>query len=473
MNEALWTIEAMIDAMGAEPQGTMPDGVSGISIDTRTLEPGDAYFAIQGDVHDGHKFVANAEAAGAALSVVAKDKLHLIGDASGPLLIVDEVLPALERLGTASRKRNKGRILAVTGSVGKTTTKEGLKLALAPTGKVHASVASYNNHWGVPLTLARMPQDTDFGIFEIGMNHPGEISPLVKMVRPHVAMITNVAAVHLGAFSSVDEIAHAKGEIFDGLDADGVAILNADDERLQLLRNIAKKAGVTQIATFGEAADADAHMDRLVLHGSCSCLTGTIDGTSLCTKIGAPGRHIVQNVLAILLASKRVGADLAEASLAMAQMQAVKGRGERHRLSHPDGRIVLIDESYNANPTSVSAALALLGNASPKDKGQRIAVLGDMLELGPTADELHASLARAVLDAKVDQLFLAGPEMVALAEALKGKIAVTHQETIDYLIPMVVQQMRGGDVVMVKASLGMRFARLVDHLLDTFPVLDE
>ena len=270
MSSMLWTMQAMIDAMDASLVGAKFDGVNGISIDTRTLEAGDAYFAIKGDVHDGHKFVAAASKAGASVSVVAKDKVDSLEGETGSLLVVDDVLIALERLGAASRARTDAKIIAVTGSVGKTTTKEALRTALGACGKVHASAASYNNHWGVPLTLARMPEETDFGVFEIGMNNPGEITVLVKMVLPDVAIINNVAAVHLGAFNSVDEIAHAKAEIFDGLKADGIAILNADDKRIELLRKIAKSKGVSNIRTFGEADSADVHMDKIVLHGSCS-----------------------------------------------------------------------------------------------------------------------------------------------------------------------------------------------------------
>ncbi len=436
MSGLLWTLEAMADAMGARSQGSMPEGGTGITINTRTLENGDAYFAIKGDVHDGHKFVANAHAAGAALSVVAEGQVEPLEGETGPLLIVEDVLAALERLGIASRTRSKARIIAVTGSVGKTTTKEALRTALAACGSVHASAASYNNHWGVPLTLARMPQEAEYGVFEIGMNHPGEITPLVKMVRPHVAIINNVAAVHLGAFKDVDEIAQAKAEIFDGLETDGTAILNADDERFGLLAESAKSKGVSNIVTFGEAESSDVHIDQLVLHGSCSCLTANVLGTPMVVKVGAPGRHIVQNVLAVLAAVQLVGADLAQAGLALADMAPVKGRGQRHKLQLGDTSILLIDESYNANPTSVRAALALLAAANVKAQGRHVAVLGDMLELGPTSSELHAGLANAIVENGVTRVFLAGSEMISLRDALSGKAECTHADTIDELIPL-------------------------------------
>ena len=328
MNEVLWTVPAMVEALQARVVGTMPEAISGLSIDSRSIANDEAYFAIKGDVHDGHKFVAAAHAQGGAVSVVSEEWVERLGPDCGPLLVVDDVLLALERLGIAARARTQARVIAVTGSVGKTTTKEALRVALAPSGKVHAAVASFNNHWGVPLTLARMPEDSKFAVIEIGMNHPGEITPLVKMARPHVAMVMNVAAVHLGAFRDVDEIAKAKAEIFLGLDADGVAVVNGDDQRLPLLKKYAEDAGVNRFVTFGSSDDADVRCEKLVLHGSCSCLTTTVMGQAMVVKVGAPGAHIAQNMLGVLAACNLVGADLALAGLAMADIRAVKGRGE-------------------------------------------------------------------------------------------------------------------------------------------------
>ena len=469
MTDLIWTLDDMVAAMDATLEGPAPAGVTGISIDSRTIGSGEAYFAIKGDVHDGHKFVAAAAGAGAALSVVSVGKRDELAGETGTLLVVDDVLRAMECLGIAARARMAGRVIAVTGSVGKTTTKEALRTALAPSGNVHAAAASFNNHWGVPLTLARMPADTDFGVFEIGMNHPGEITPLVKMVRPHVAIITNVAAVHLGAFNDVDEIALAKSEIFSGLEADGVALLNADDPRLGIMRQEADKVGVTRVVTFGESKGANAHMDKLIMHGSCSCLTASILGEAMAVKIGAPGRHIVQNLLAVLAACQLAGADLARAGLAMADLEAVKGRGQQHKLTMPKGSFRLIDESYNANPTSMSAALALLGASRLRDGGRRIAVLGDMLELGPTSADLHAGMASAVHEHNIDRIYLAGPEMKALADKLGSTNACIHALTIDDLIGPIRDDLRDGDILMAKASLGMGFARLIDDLLRTHP----
>ena len=469
MSDWLWSVEDMSLAMGAKLVGTAPDGIGGLSIDTRSISQGEAYFAIKGDVHDGHKFVANAYASGAVVSVISKEWVDRLEGDVGPLLVVPDVLKALEKLGCAARARTDAKIIAVTGSVGKTTTKEALRTALSPSGNVHAAVASFNNHWGVPLTLARMPEDTEFGIVEIGMNNPGEITPLVKMARPQVAIITNVAAVHLGAFKDTNEIARTKAEIFEGLEPGGSVILNGDDEHLPLLEARAKELKIENVLRFGEGNNAQSHLDKLVLHGTCSCLTATILDEAVVVKVGAPGRHMATNVLAVLAAVKLVGGDLAKAGLALADLQAVKGRGQQHRLSFPHERVILIDESYNANPTSMGAALALLASTKVKGRGRRIAVLGDMLELGSTSSKLHAELAEAVMDNNIDRVFVAGPEMKVLNKVLKGKVECTHEDDIEALMPLLMVEMRPGDVVMVKASLGMKFAHMVDGLLAKFP----
>ena len=462
----LWTREALLAGTKGEAVGDW-DGVSGVSIDTRTLGEGDLFVALK-DQRDGHDFVAAALEKGAATALVSQPQVCPTG---APLIVVEDPLFALETLAETARARAQNvTAIAVTGSVGKTSVKEALLHILASQGKTHASEKSYNNHWGVPLTLARMPADTRFGVFEIGMNHPGEITPLVKMAQPHVAIINNVAAVHLGAFKNVDEIAHAKCEIFNGLIEGGTAVLNADDERIALQRKLAEKVGVSNIVTFGEAVGADVHMDKLALHGTCSCLTANVMGDEMVVKVGAPGRHIAQNALAVLASCKLLGADLAKSGLALADLEAVKGRGQRHRLVHRDGRIILIDESYNANPTSMRAALALLAAANVKGRGRRIAVMGGMLELGPTSEELHAGIADAVIEHGIDKVYLAGSEMQSLNEALKGKVDTTHAEKIDELIEGIKSDLIGGDVIMAKASLGMAFARLIDDLLQTFEI---
>jgi UDP-N-acetylmuramoyl-tripeptide--D-alanyl-D-alanine ligase len=312
----------------------------------------------------------------------------------------------------------------VTGSAGKTTTKEALRHVLSPSGKVHASAASFNNHWGVPLTLARMPADTDFGVFEIGMNHPGEITPLTKLVRPHIAIITLIAAAHLGFFKDLDEIAQAKAEIFAGVAKGGHALLNRDDARYKLLRRLAGEAGVAHIHGFGAHDRAEVRLLNAKYLDDGSMITAKVFDEEFSAKIGVPGRHMVQNALAVLGAAHLAGADMAKTCEALSSLQAEKGRGQRHRLKVGDGVFTLIDESYNANPTSMEAALDMLAAAPAERGGRRIAVLGDMLELGEHSRELHTKLAGPLQASGIDQLYLAGPEIKVLAEAVPDDMDV-------------------------------------------------
>ncbi|MBP0439204.1 UDP-N-acetylmuramoylalanyl-D-glutamyl-2,6-diaminopimelate--D-alanyl-D-alanine ligase [Tianweitania sediminis] len=465
----LWTGSELAEAMNGRPFGALPEEVSGISIDSRTLQPGDAFFAIAGDQFDGHDFATAAVKAGAAVLVVAEGKLPSLGRlTSTPKIVVPDVLEALGKLGIAARARTRAKIIAVTGSNGKTSTKEALRHVLAPSGQVHAADKSFNNHWGVPLTLARMPADVDFGVFEIGMNHPGEIRPLVKMVRPHVAIITMIGAAHLGFFRDLDEIAEAKAEIFEGLEVEGVALINGDDARFPLLANLARSKGHGNIKSFGEGAEADIRIRDAELFGDRSEIAVSVNGRDVLATVGAPGRHIVQNVLAVLGAVDAVGADLEKGAQALASLQAEQGRGRRHRLALPDGPALLIDESFNANPASMEAALALLGATQVPAGGRRIAVLGDMLELGDRAPELHAGLAPAVAAARVDAVFLGGAQMRGLLDTLPADLPKTHAETAEDLKPLVLEAVRPGDIVMVKSSKGIGFAKIVDAMLAQF-----
>jgi UDP-N-acetylmuramoyl-tripeptide--D-alanyl-D-alanine ligase len=465
----LWSSEALVDAMGGRPIGSMPQGISGISIDSRSLEPGDAFFAIKGETMDGHDFATAAVKAGAGVLVVAEGRLPSLGRLTAPMIVVQDVLAALEKLGIAARARSKARIIAVTGSAGKTTTKEALRHVLSAVGKVHASAQSFNNHWGVPLTLARMPQDCDYAVFEIGMNHPGEIRPLVKMVRPHVAIVTLIAAAHLGFFRNLDEIAQAKAEIFEGLEPDGAALLNRDDSRWKLLDKMAKAAGVEHVFGFGENTRSTFKLVKCELHGDHSVITAKIGGQEVVARIGAPGRHMVQNVLAVLGAAQLVGADIGKVASALADLSAERGRGRRHILRHPKGPITLIDESYNANPASMAAAMALLNATSVSGEGRRIAVLGDMLELGSHSAKLHAALAELIVGTETRTVFLGGPEMRALADILPGDIKTEYRAGAEELKPLLLSALKPGDVVMVKSSKGIGFSKLVEALLGKFP----
>lgn len=465
----LWTSEALTAAVAGRPLGTMPEGVTGISIDSRSLQPGEAFFAIKGDKMDGHDFATAAVKAGAALLVVAEGKLPGLGRLTAPMIVVPDVLAALEQAGVAARERTQAKVIAVTGSVGKTTTKEALRHGLSSVGKVHASDKSFNNHWGVPLTLARMPADCDYAIFEIGMNHEGEIRPLVKMVRPHIAVVTSIAAAHLGHFSSLDDIARAKAEIFEGIEPGGAALLNRDDARFKLLEKLARDAGVERVVSYGEHARAQVKLTNFVLHADHSIMTAKVEGQEVAAKIGAPGRHIVQNVLAVLGAAKLAEADVTRVALALEDLQAERGRGERHTLNHPDGTFTLIDESYNANPASMEAAIKLLDGTPPSREGRRIAVLGDMLELGQYAPKLHAGLAGLITGTDTDLVFLAGPEMKALADTLPGDFGVEYRADVEALKPALMKAIRPGDVVMIKSSKGIGFSKLVDALTAKFP----
>jgi UDP-N-acetylmuramoyl-tripeptide--D-alanyl-D-alanine ligase len=465
---SLWTTDAMAAAMGAEKSGALPAFVDGISIDSRTLAKGDAFFAIQGESRDGHDFVTAALKAGAGLAVVARaQRARFAADA--PLLIVDDVLDALRALARAARARTQAKVIAVTGSVGKTGTKEALRLALSADGATHVSVASYNNQWGVPLSLARCPAEVKYAVFEIGMNHAGEITPLTKLVRPHVAVVTAIEPVHLEYFGSLANIAKAKAEIFSGVESGGAAVLNRDNAQYLRLRRAASAAGVARIVTFGEHGRADARLKRYALHANCSTVQAHILGQNVTYKLGAPGRHLVLNSLAVLAACVLAGADLALAALALAAFKPALGRGTRVSLQVPGGSALLIDESYNANPASMAAAIALLGQAPLGARGRRIAVLGDMLELGAQGPDLHRGLATAIGAAKVDLVFCAGPLMRHLWEALPSAARGGYAESAAALEPNVLGALRAGDAVMVKGSLGSRMGPIVKALERRFP----
>ncbi len=470
--DLLWTIEDFLAATGGRPVGNMPLGVDGVSIDTRTLDKGDAYFAIKGDQFDGHSFVSKASGNGAALAVVSEHKLVTLGGLTMPLVVVGDVLEAMERLGVAARARTKAQIIAVTGSVGKTTTKEMLRTLLAPCGQVHASIASYNNHWGVPLTLSRMRADTKFGIFEIGMNHPGEIASLVKMVRPHVAVITTVTAAHLGGFKNINEIARAKGEIFSGVETGGAVLLNCDIKQYSLLLKMAKETPIDHILSFGKKSGADYLIKEIIADSEGSQVSAKLKGELAQLSLPVPGIHMVSNLMAAIGAALSAGADIEMVKNAVVQIGAVKGRGEVYHFGDGLQKITIIDESYNANPASMAASLNVLGMYSPISKGRRVAVLGDMLELGKTANKLHKELLAPIREANVERLWLVGNEMRALAVEI-GKnnetsaLLAGHFDTAELLKDALEDDIRPGDVVMFKSSLGIKFGPLVNAIKQT------
>ncbi len=468
MTEPLWTLDAMVAAMQAEISGAPHAAVTGISIDSRSLMPGDAYFAIKGDVHDGHAFVAAALEKGAALAVVAKDKrADFKPDAR--LLVVDDVLKALENLGRASRARLTGQVIAVTGSVGKTSTKEMLRWVLAAQGETHASIASFNNHWGVPLTLARCPASVKYAVFEIGMSAAGEIATLVKMVRPHLAVITTVEPVHLEFFSGVEAIADAKAEIVLGIEPGGAIVLNRDNPHFARLQKAAKAAGVKRIVSFGADPKADARLLDVALHATCSAVHATILKHDVTYKLAVPGRHMAMNSLAVLALASLAGCDLAVAALTLSRIAPATGRGDRRELVVSGGKAALIDETFNANPASMAAALSVLGTSPVDGKGRRIAVLGDMLELGHDAGELHRGLIRAIDANGVDLVFCCGPLMRHLWDALSTGKRGGYADDAAGLESQVVAAIRAGDVIMVKGSKGSRMKPIVTTLEKRFP----
>jgi UDP-N-acetylmuramoyl-tripeptide--D-alanyl-D-alanine ligase len=464
---ALWDVDAMAVAMGAKIQGALPQSVSGLSIDSRTIAPGEAFFAIA-DRRDGHEFVASALAARAGLAVVAAEKRAWFANET-PLLVVPDVLSGLRDLAAAARARTQAKLIGVTGSVGKTGTKEALRLALSKDGETHASVASYNNHWGLPLSLARCPASARYAVLEMGMNHAGEIAPLSRLVRPHVALITTIAPVHLEFFGTLAKITDAKAEIFLGVEPGGAAVVNRDIAQFAQLKRRAKEAGIERVVSFGAHAKADARLVKCALHPDCSTVVAQILGTELTYKIGAPGRHLIANSLAVLATAVLVGADLALAALALAELKPVSGRGMPIEIDLAGGPAMVIDESYNANPASVAAALALLGGAALGPRGRRIAVLGDMLELGSKGKALHRGLVKAVEANAVDLVFCCGPLMRNLWQALPASRRGGYAEDSVALEAQVLSAVRAGDVVMVKGSLGSRMAPIVKALQRTYP----
>jgi UDP-N-acetylmuramoyl-tripeptide--D-alanyl-D-alanine ligase len=455
MSQPLWTAAEIAAATGGRASGDWT--VAGVSIDSRTVRPGELFIALRGPNHDGHDFVPDALAHGAA-AMVDRALPHPSG---APLVVVEDTLVALTALGRAARARSTARIAALTGSVGKTGSKEALRLALSAQAATHASAASHNNHWGVPLSLARAPGAAVYAVYELGMNAPGEIAALARLVRPQVAMITAIEAAHLGFFPSVEAIAEAKGEIFQGLEPDGVAVLNADSPHYPRLAALAAAAGCARVIGFGMAEGAAARLVDARLDAQGSDLVMALDGRELAFRIGAPGQHWVRNALGVVACAHALGADPEAAARALAAFTPPAGRGRQHRVPVPGGAITLIDESYNANPASLGAALRVLGSAS----GRKLAALGDMLELGEHAPRLHAELALPIAACGAHKVYTAGPAMRHLHDSLPPERRGRHVADAGELVPLLEAELRPGDTLLVKGSLGMRMGRIVEALL--------
>ncbi len=464
----LWTSDDAAKATGGS--ATRAFEVTGLSIDTREIAPGDMFVALK-DQRDGHDFVTDAFAKGAAAALVSRRPAGVADDA--PLLIVPDVLPALEALGRAARARTAAKVVGVTGSVGKTSTKEMLRTVLGGQGRVHAAERSFNNHWGVPLTLARMPEDAEFAVIEIGMNAPGEIAPLARMADLDVALITTVAPVHLEAFDDISGIAREKASILDGLRAGGVAVLPADIETFAILRGKAQAVGAS-IVLFGAGEAADFRLHRVTPSGDTTIVQGAARGQDILFKIQTPGQHFAMNALAVLAVADALGLDPALVACDMGLWRPASGRGTRERLImdavEDQLSFDLIDDAFNANPASVAAALETLAATQPQDgvgrvsRGRRIAVLGDMLELGPTETALHAKIAEHPAMASIDVVHCIGPRMRALYDVLPLTQRGEWHATADDLALRVHHLIDAGDVVLAKGSKSIRVTRVVDAI---------
>jgi len=457
---SLWTSSEIAAATGGTASADF--AVTGVAFDSREIVPGDLFIAMRGEATDGHKFIDRAVAAGAACVISEQPIDH-------PHVLVADSAAALTALGRAARDRSQAMIIGVTGSAGKTGTKEALFHALDRTapGSAHRSVKSYNNHVGVPLSLARMPRDARFGVFEMGMNHAGELAELTRIVRPHIAIITTIAPAHIGNFANGEEgIADAKAEIFQGLEPGGTAILPHDNRHFARL-HAAARACTDTIIRFGSQPDSEARLiDSIAAIEGGSLVTAQIGEARLCFRIAAPGEHWVMNALAVMAAIEAAGGDLAIAGLALANLPGLAGRGERLTIATPDGgEALLIDEAYNANPASMAATLAQLAK---EPAPRRIAVLGAMKEMGETSDQYHAALAAPVIAADIASVILVGDEMAPLADALSNSLewhgTIAHVPAADAALAALRAQLADGDAVLVKGSNSVGLSALVRAL---------
>jgi len=451
----LWTSAEIEEATGGT--ASAPFEVTGITFDSREVEPGHLFVAMPGTVYDGHDFVAGAFGRGAIAALVSTK-------VDGPHVLVPDVAEALTAMAIASRNRlgENAVVIGVTGSVGKTSTKEALAAALERSrkGHVHRSVKSYNNHTGVPLSLARMPRETCFAVLEMGMSAAGEIAALTRLVRPHIAIVNAIAAAHIEHLGSIEAIADAKGEIFEGLEGPKVAIIPEDSHQRDRLVKAAR-GHADETVTFGRSEDADVYAVHAVnsSHGG-SLITARLLSSEVTFTLSQRGQHWISNSLAVLAAVEAAGCDLAAAGLALGDLGGLKGRGERHLVRIGDGEALLIDESYNANPASMAATLKSLGDEMIE--GQRIAVLGPMRELGAEGERAHADVGENALEAGIDRLILIGPEYDGLASRFGDRIAIDRASDVDQAIAKLMSKLAPGDAVLVKASNSVGLARLVE-----------
>jgi UDP-N-acetylmuramoyl-tripeptide--D-alanyl-D-alanine ligase len=455
-----WQAEEIIRAVRGNSLQEQIWSASGVAIDSRAVHPGDLFIALQGPTNDAHNYVAQAFANGAVAALVHRNPPQVASDR--PLVMVENTFTALQDLGRVGRQRTQAKILAVTGSVGKTSSKEQLRLMLGACGDTYANEGSFNNHWGVPLSLARLPQDAKWGVFEMGMNHAGEITPLTREVMPSVSLITNIEAVHLEFFANLDAIADAKAEIFLGMGPDGTAVLNRDNPQFARLVAAARTQGLRRILSFGHEAKADAHLVECRPDQDGSLVTAEVLGHKLHYRIATPGEHIAMNSLGALLCAEAAGADLILCAEALAAFRPLYRRGTRDKITLPDGgSFTLIDEGFNASPVATKAALQVLSVA----RGSRhLAVLGDMLELGSASPELHAGLAEVLLSKQIDSVFCCGEMMTHLYNVLPHDRRGAHAATSSELASLVADEVRAGDVVLIKGSKGMHMEVVTEAL---------
>jgi UDP-N-acetylmuramoyl-tripeptide--D-alanyl-D-alanine ligase len=460
MTPPLFTLDAILAATGGKVTGVEATEINSISIDSRELGPDALFVAIKGDRFDGHDFVDTALANGAVAALVSR------GEGAGRIVVAD-ALEGLRDLARAARQRSRAFIVGVTGSVGKTTTKEALRLVFEAAGETHASIKSFNNHWGVPLMLARMPETAQFGVFEMGMNAPDEIRPLSQLVRPHVAVITTIAPAHLERLGSLENIARAKAEIFEGLEPGGTAVLNGDHPQIDLLLELAAAAGINKVVTYGFARGVDWQILEAETAASHSFATVEHEGLKHTLALAASGRHMLANATAALAVAHLAGIEAEVALRALAGFGAQPGRGERVVLGGDDRPLLLIDESYNANSASMRAALEVLANVD-LPKGRKFVVLGDMLELGAMAEDLHAGLAEPVLASGAERVYLVGRHMAALAAALPPELVAGHFANVAEAVDVIIDDLAYGDAIMIKGSNGVGLSRLVADIKTHF-----
>lgn len=459
----LWAADEILAALDGKLVAGKLQAANGVSIDSRDMQADDAFFAIKGDLFDGHDYAHVAAKNGASV-VVISDVEFAAKISTAAVILVDDVLASLGRLAVAARLRTQAKIIAITGSVGKTSTKEFLRACLEKCGNTHASIKSFNNHWGVPISLARMPKNTEYGVFEIGMNHLHEITPLVKMVRPDLALITTIAPAHLGHFKDLEEIALAKSEIFDGMAKNGVAILNRDNEFFEFLSQKARDKNITDIESFGDNAHADMRLISANLLPAKSEVVATYKGIEFNYTISSAGSHQVKNSLGLLLAIACLGIDVNDVLPSLQSIELSDGRGAQSELKFRNGHIKFIDESYNANPASMVAAFGVLSAQQPTASGRKVAIVGDMLELGAESPQIHGQLAAELVNAKIDLVLACGSDMKNCYNLLPQDMRGGYAENSALLTKILNDKLLPNDVVMVKGSLGSRMSEIVNKI---------